>query len=73
MEGTLQPRGRPVAEMAQGDLQKLLSLELEVVRLQQSLSLASLEFESRTAHSQRLARRIRDAEQRAEASRSARE
>lgn len=69
MEDILQARGhRPAVEGDQLPLQKLLSLELEVVRLQQSLSLASLEFESRSAHSQRLGRRIRDAEERVQAS-----
>jgi hypothetical protein len=47
-------------------MQRLLSLELEVVQLQQSLQIAQLEFETRAAHTRALAQRAEQAEQRAQ-------
>lgn len=47
-------------------MQKLLALELEVVQLQQSLQIAQLEFETRSAQLHSLKQRADEAEQRAQ-------
>ncbi|KAL4422232.1 hypothetical protein ABPG77_009707 [Micractinium sp. CCAP 211/92] len=52
-----------------GGVQKLLALELEVVQLQQSLQIAQLEFETRSAQLYSLKQRAEEAEQRAQAER----
>ncbi len=49
-----------------GGVQKLLALELEVVQLQQSLQIAQLEFETRSAQLYSLKQRAEEAEQRAQ-------
>ncbi|KAL4443463.1 hypothetical protein ABPG75_011200 [Micractinium tetrahymenae] len=50
-----------------GGVQKLLALELEVVQLQQSLQIAQLEFETRSAQLHALKQRADEAEQRVQA------
>ncbi len=46
-------------------MERLLSLELEVIRLQQALQFLRLEFDSRTAQADALALRLRASESQA--------
>jgi hypothetical protein len=64
------PAGRqlpppPHGAWVQEDVERLLSLEQEVVRLQQALQVLRLEFGSRNARAESLALRLREAESQA--------
>lgn len=58
--------GTPRAALTSAAVDKLLTLELEVVQLQQSLQIAQLDYETHTVQLQSLAQRVQEAECRAQ-------